>query len=127
VSEVASEDVDLQVLATALRPTNLVAAEERGLEFVEGARARHCRVAVDGTTFAAAFPQLRWLAGEADLHRWRGELDYWVFTDGELGRAEGGIGGEASALELDGLQGSLRATLSAIDRDQPVTIVPPSR
>jgi hypothetical protein len=127
VSEVASEDVDLQVLATALRPTNLVAAEERGLEFVEGARARHCRVALDGTTFAAAFPQVRWLAGEADLHRWRGELDYWVFSDGELGRAEGGIGGEASALELDGIQGSLRATLFAIDRDRPVTIVPPSR
>jgi hypothetical protein len=50
-----------------------------------------------------------------------------VFSDGELGRAEGGIGGEASALDLEGLQGSLRATLFAIDRDRPVTIVPPAR
>ena len=32
-------------------------AEDRGLEFVEGAAARHCRVAIDGTTFVAAFPQ----------------------------------------------------------------------
>ena len=32
------------------------AAEDRGLEFVEGARARHCRIALDGRTFQAAFP-----------------------------------------------------------------------
>jgi hypothetical protein len=127
VSGVESEDLDLQVLATALRSSNLFAAEERGLEFIEGARARHCRVAVDGTTFAAAFPQVRWLAGGADLHRWRGELDYWVFADGELGRAEGSIGGEAVALGLEGLQGTLRATLIAVDRDQPVTVIRPSR
>jgi len=127
VEAVEREDVDLQVLATALRSTNLVTAEELGLEFVEGARARHCRVAVDGTTFAAAFPQVRWLAGQADLHRWRGDIDYWVFTDGELGRAEGSIGGEAGALGLDGLQGTLRATLIAVDRDRPVSVVRPSR
>jgi hypothetical protein len=126
-SDIESEDVDLQVLATALRSTNLVAAEERGLEFVEGARARHCRLAVDGTGFAAAFPQVRWLAGDADLHRWRGEIDYWVFADGELGRVEGSIGGEAGTLGLDGLQGTLRATLIAVDRDVPVTVVGPSR
>jgi len=50
-----------------------------------------------------------------------------VFADGELGRAEGSIGGEAGALGLDGLQGTLRATLIAVDRDRPVSVVRPSR
>ena len=46
---------------------NRATAEDRGVEVIEGARARRCRVAVDGTTFQAAFPQVRWLVGDADL------------------------------------------------------------
>ncbi len=127
VNDVASEDLDLRVLETALAPTNRTAAEDRGLEFIEGARARHCRIAVDGPTFADAFPQIRWLVGEADLRRWRGQLDYWVFVDAELGRAEASINGEASALDVDGLQSTIRTRMIAVDRDDPVTVVAPAR
>ena len=64
--------LDLTVLAGALSPENRATAEDRGLEYVEGARARHCRVAVDGATFAASFPQVAWLVGAASAWR-RGE------------------------------------------------------
>lgn len=127
VATVANESVDLQVLTFALAPTGRTAAEDRGLEFIEGARARRCRIAIDGPTFAAAFPQVRWVAGAADLRRWRGQLDYWVFVDGQLGRTDGSISGEAGALGVDGLQGTVRATMIAVDRDRPVTVVPPAR
>lgn len=122
---VTGEDLDLRLLATALSDEQRTAAENRGLEYVEGARARHCRVAVDGPTFVAGVPQVRWLAGESDLRRWRGQLDFWVFADGELGRAEGSVSGEASALGADGLQGTIRATLTAVERDRAVTISAP--
>ena len=82
-ADVATLTVDREALGAALSPAQRVAAEDRGLEYVEGARARHCRIAVDGPTFQAAFPEIAWLAGlDADLHRWRGQLDYWVFVDG---------------------------------------------
>ena len=122
---VAGEDLDLQLLATVLAPGRRAAAENRGLEYVEGARARHCRIAVDGPTFAAGVPQVRWLAGAGDLRRWRGQLDFWVFTDGELGRAEGAVSGEAGALGAEGLLGTIRARLTAVDRDQAITISVP--
>ena len=122
---VAGEDLDLRLLETALSEEQRTAAENRGLEYVEGARARHCRVAVDGPTFVAAVPQVRWLAGESDLRRWRGQLDFWVFADGELGRADGSISGEASALGAEGLQGTIRVTLTAVDRDRALTISAP--
>lgn len=125
-SSVEALDLDLQVVATALAPAERVAGEDRGLEFVEGARARHCRIAVDGPTFAAAFPQVAWIAGEgADLHRWRGQLDYWVFVDGQLGRTEGSIGGGASSIGADGIQATIRTTMIAIDRGEPVAVPPP--
>ena len=50
--------IDLQVLVTALAAANRTTAEDRGVDVIEGARARHCVVAVDGTTFRAAFPQV---------------------------------------------------------------------
>ena len=65
------------------------------MEVIEGARARRCRIAIDGTTFREAFPQVAWLVGDADLHRWRGQLDYWVFLDGQLGQVAGSANGEA--------------------------------
>ena len=34
----------------------------------------------------AAFPEMAWFIGSADLHRWRGELDYWVFADRQVGQ-----------------------------------------
>jgi hypothetical protein len=125
-SEVADLALDAQVLQSALAPDQRVASEDRGLEFVEGARARHCRIAVDGPTFQAAFPQTAWLAGVgADLHRWRGQLDYWVFADGELGRASGSINGGASAVGAEGIQSTIAATMIAVDRDATFSIGAP--
>ena len=101
-SDVAGQTIDLQVLATALTYDNRATAEDRGVEVIEGARARRCRVAVDGATFEAAFPQVRWLVGDADLHRWRGQLDYWVFLDGQLGQVVGDAGGDGGGARRRG-------------------------
>ena len=95
---VAGGTVDRQALDVALTPDYRATAEDRGIEVIEGARARRCRIAVDGPTFAAAFPETAWLVGPADLHRWRGQLDYWVFLDGELGQVAGSANGEASQI-----------------------------
>ena len=42
----------------ALTPGYRATAEDHGIEVIEGARARRCRIAVDGITFAEAFPQI---------------------------------------------------------------------
>jgi hypothetical protein len=118
--------VDQQVLTTALADGVRATAENRGVEFVEGARGRHCRVAVDGPTFVAAFPQVRWLVGDDTLRRWRGQLDYWVFTDGELGRVSGSVNGPAEAFGISGIQDTIRIELSATDRDAVRSIVRPA-
>ncbi len=117
--------VDARIAATALSPENRETAEDRGLEFVEGARARHCRVAVDGPTFVAAFPEVRWVVGGDTLRRWRGQLDYWVFGDGELGRVSGSANGPATAVGEPGIQGTIRIEMTATDRDRARSIVPP--
>ncbi|MDP9481614.1 MAG: hypothetical protein M3P84_00135, partial [Chloroflexota bacterium] len=119
------ELVDVQVLATALADGVRATAENRGLEFVEGARGRHCRVAVDGPTFVAAFPQVRWLVTDDTLHRWRGQLDYWVFGDGELGRVTGSVNGPADTLGPPGIQGTIHVQLTATNRHAGRSIVPP--
>ncbi len=126
-ARVATETVDLQVLATALTPGYRATAEDRGVEVIEGARARRCRVAVDGVTFEAAFPQIRWLVGDADLHRWRGQLDYWVFLDGQLGQVVGDAGGDAAGLGTQAIVGAVAVHLTATERDQAVVIYPPAR
>ncbi len=126
-SQVAAETLDVQVLAEALGPGARVVAEMHGVSFFEGARARHCRVAIDGPTFRAAFPQVRWLVGSVDLARWRGELDYWVFVDGELGQVSGTVSGDAGAIVDGGLQGRLRATMIAIERDRAHAVIRPAR
>ena len=95
---------------TALTPGNRATAEDRGIDVIEGARARRCRVAVDGATFAAAFPQVRWLVGDADLHRWRGQLDYWVFVDGQLGQVAGDASGEATGIDPEHLLGDVASS-----------------
>jgi hypothetical protein len=126
-ADVAEESVDLQVLSTALTSGNRATAEDRGVEVIEGARARRCRVAVDGVTFEAAFPQIRWLVGDADLHRWRGQLDYWVFVDGQLGQVVGDAGGDAAGLGPDAIIGDVSAHLTATERDRNFVIYPPAR
>jgi len=117
--------LDREILTSALTTGYRSAAEDRGLEFVEGARARHCRVALDGLTFLAAFPAAAWFSTHEDLHRWRGALDYWVFLDGQIGQVSAAINGEAQGLGRTGLQANLRATLTATDRGDPVGIGAP--
>ena len=117
--------LDREVLDTALTVGYRSAAEERGLEFVEGARARHCRVALDGRTFLAAFPAAGWMSSHEDLHRWRGALDYWIFLDGQVGQVTAVINGEAQSLGRAGLQANLYATLTATDRGDAVAIEAP--
>ncbi len=126
-TRVANGSIDLQVLSTALTPGNRATAEDRGVEVIEGARARRCRVAVDGPTFEAAFPQIRWLVGDADLHRWRGQLDYWVFLDGQVGQVVGDAGGDAADLGADAIVGEVAVDLTATERSRDVVIYPPAR
>ncbi len=126
-SAVEDESIDLAVLREALDTEARAAAEEIGIAYVEGARARHCRLAIDGDTFRRAFPQVRWLAGDADLHRWRGELEYWIFTDGQLGRADAWIEGEGFTLQAGAIRGRLDASMIATERGSSITIVAPAR
>jgi hypothetical protein len=121
---VESDTLDLAVLAALLSPGDRATAENRGYEYVEGARARHCRITVDGDTFAASFPQESWLLGSADLHAWRGEIDYWVFGDGEVGRVEGSLNGEAQGI-MPGLLATINVRLTATDRDAAIYVPTP--
>jgi hypothetical protein len=123
---VATQAVDLQVLSTALTPGNRATAEDRGIDVIESARARRCRVAVDGPTFVAAFPQVRWLVGDADLHRWRGQLDYWVFADGQLGQVAGDASGEAIGIDPEHLIADVLVHLTATERDRDLVVYPPA-
>ncbi len=122
---VAGAGIDLQVQAEALTSELRTAAEDRGLEFIEGARARHCRIEIDGPTFVAAFPQVAWFVGADPLEHWRGRLDYWIFSDGEIGKVESSVSGEAAPLGRDGILGAIEVTLEATNRDQFRTISPP--
>ena len=118
--------VDLQALDVALTRGIRATAEDRGLEVIEGARARHCRVSVDGATFRAAFPQVRWLVGEADLAHWRGQIDYWVFLDGQLGQLVGSANGEAADIQSEALQATIDVFLTATERGRDIVIYPPA-
>ena len=125
--EVAQGTVDRQAFETALGEGARAAAEVYGVDVVEGARARHCRIAVDGVAFRDAFPQIRWLIGDADISRWRGQIDYWVFLDGQLGQVAGRANGEATGIAPDALLASIELRLTATDRDREVLLYPPAR
>jgi hypothetical protein len=114
--------LDATVLDSALSPGNRVTAEDRGLEYVDGARARRCRVAVDGATYAASFPQVEWLVGTADLSTWRGQIDYWIFGDDQLGQVQGSVSGNAQEILPHGLIATIELKMTAIDRGQSVSI-----
>jgi hypothetical protein len=118
--------LDRAVLAAAVEAGARPASETLGIAFFEGARARHCRVAIDGPAFEAAFPEVRRLVGGVDLLHWRGELDYWVFTDGELGRVSGSLSGPASGIVDGGLQARVQVTMIAIERDRAHAIISPA-
>lgn len=121
-----ADTVDLQVLATALTAGNRATAESLGIGYVEGARARHCRIAIDGPTFLRAFPQVGWLVGGDPITRWRGQLDYWVFGDGELGQVIASVNGEGAGLVPKGVLGTVRVTMTATDRGTAGSVLPPT-
>jgi hypothetical protein len=127
MEEVRRDTLDLQAVRTALARQIRATAEDRGLEVIEGARARRCRVAVDGLTFRAAFPQIQWLVGAADLEQWRGQLDYWIFLDGQLGQVAGSINGTAGELRPDAIQGTIEVLLTATERGRDLVVYPPTR
>ena len=127
VASVSDDTLDEQALEVALNAGYRATAEDRGVEVIEGARARRCRVAVDGEIFEAAFPEVRLLVGTADLHRWRGQLDYWVFLDGQVGQIAGSINGEASPVVPEALQGTVEVLLTATQRGEGLVVYPPDR
>jgi hypothetical protein len=113
------------MLLVALNPANRAVAEDRGISFIEGARARHCRIAADGTMIRDALPEVDMLVGDTDLARWRGDLDYWVFADDQLGQVDGRISGPALDLSDDALVAGIRFRITAVDRGSPITVLPP--
>jgi hypothetical protein len=124
---VAGAGLDARVLEVALGREIQNASEMHGIDVFEGARARHCRVAIDGHTFRLAFPQVDWLVGEAELQSWRGQLDYWVFADGELGRLQAIVNGEGGTVREGALQAVVRATMTMTDRKRATDVVAPTR
>ena len=80
---------------------------------------------VDGATFVAAFPEVNWFVGSDTLSHWRGELDYWIFSDGEVGLVQGSVSGEAEPLGRSGIVGTIAVTLDATDRDRFRSIAAP--
>ena len=118
-------DMDRQLLRAALTPPQRAVVEDAGLAYIEGARARQCRVALDGSTLRSAVPEVALLVGSVDLSRWRGELDFWVFADGELGQADGYANGPGLGLASDALTAEVRFRLTAVDRGVPAIIHAP--
>jgi hypothetical protein len=119
-------DLDRTMLLVALTPANRAVAEDHGISFIEGARARHCRIAADGTMIRNALPEVQMLVGNIDLSRWRGDLDYWVFADAQVGQVDGRISGPALGLAEDALVAGLRFRITAVDRGSPITVLPPA-
>jgi hypothetical protein len=109
----------------ALTPANRAVAEDRGVSVIEGARAQHCRIAADGTMIRDALPQVALLVGDTDLSRWRGDLDFWVFADGQVGQVDGRLSGPAPDLAEDALVAGLRFRITAVDRGLPISVLPP--
>ena len=66
----------------------------------------------------AAFPQVRWFVGPTDLRRWRGQLDYWVFTTAQLGRSPAASTGRRATSSPKGCRARSGSTLTATDRDR---------
>jgi hypothetical protein len=120
--------------SVANAPRGSIVAEDLGLDIIEGARARHCRTFIDGPRALDTFLPLRWLladgsvaSGEA-ISRWRGEMDWWVFSDGELGLAAVEVSGSRAETDWDaeGTRVVLEARLEASDRDTPVDLSAPA-
>ena len=119
--------------AVADAPRGAIVAEDLGLEQIEGARGRHCSTLIDGPTALDTFLPLRWLLANESyldgckLGQWGGELDWWVFADGELGLATVQVSGARgdTGWDDDCVRAFLEARLQAVDRDEPVDVSAP--
>ena len=125
--------VDGPVTVAAVQPERPPVAEDVGLELIEGAKARHCRTAINGQTALDAMLPVRWLAGGDPVHvtsrllEWRGTLDWWVFADGQLGMASLVLNGyPGDAWPTSGLQGEIHVELRAFDRAFAHRVEPPA-
>jgi hypothetical protein len=127
IDAVAQSSLDLEATQVALTYGARATAEDRGIEVIEGARARRCRVSVDGPAFRATFPQVAWLVGDDPLVHWFGQLDYWIFLDGGVGQVAGSVNGEAGGLEEGAIQGTVEVVLTATERGADTVIYPPAR
>ena len=119
-------------VASVLAEPALPPPEDLGIDLVDGAAARHCRISVGGPHALRAFLTLGWLLGREPLDRgpalgvWRGDLDWWTFVGGQLGRATVLVGGHpGDAWTGSGLRGMLRAEMRVVERDVPRTIDEP--
>ncbi len=120
--------------AVADAPRGTIVAEDLGVEHIEGARARHCRTFIDGNTALDTFLPLRWLLYDSSddpgdsIPRWRGEMDWWVFADGELGLAAVEVSGSRAETPwaAEGVRVVLEAELSTTDRDTRVDVSAPA-
>lgn len=130
-----SNDLSLDgpVLAAVSRPEaqSPTVAEDLGFDLFDGATARRCRRAIDGPTALNAVLALRWMTGQdldersVALREWRGELDWWVFGDGQLGRAIVTVSGyPGEAFPATGVSATLKAELSATHRGSGAPITP---
>jgi hypothetical protein len=126
LTTVQDSTLDLQTVRVALTDGARATAEDYGIEVIERAPARRCRVSVDGPIFRAAFPPIGWLVGDDDLERWRGQLDYWVFLDGALGQVAGSANGEAGSIVDEAIQGRVEVLLTATDRGRDIIVAAPA-
>ena len=126
LATVEDSTLDLQAVRLALTSGTRATAEDYGIEVIERAPARRCRVSVDGRTFRASFPQVTWLVGDDDLGRWRGQIDYWVFLDGALGQVAGSVNGEGGGLAEEAIQGRVEVLLTATERGRIVAVQAPA-
>ena len=106
-------------------------AEDLGFDLFDGAAARHCRRAIDGPTALNAVLALRWMTGQdleersAALREWRGEIDWWIFGDGQMGRAIVTVSGyPGEAFPATGVSAMLQAELSATHRGSGPPVAP---
>jgi hypothetical protein len=123
---VQDSTLDLRTVGVALTDGARATAEDYGIEVIERAPARRCRVSVDGSIFRSIFPPVAWLVGDHGLERWRGQLDYWIFLDGALGQVAGSVNGEASGIEEEAIQGKIEVLLTATERGRDVVIAAPA-
>jgi hypothetical protein len=122
----AGQNVDRRFVRIALSPDRTAVNQDLGLALIGGARARHCRIATDGAVVSTALPMSRWIVGDADIARWRGEIDYFVFLDGAVGVARGSVNGEAFVLDRPGLLGTFVFELEFLDRGDAIVVEPPA-